>query len=532
MRLINTTTRKVEEIHGKIPEYAILSHTWGEQEMTLQDMHHSEPEKFKCFEKVDRCCKLVAKEGFEYVWIDTCCIDKNSSSELSEAINSMYRWYKEAQVCITYLSDVPSGEDPSSPLSTFRNCKWFTRGWTLQELIAPPVVEFYGKNAKGDWTEIGTKLSLQKIISEVTGIPSEVLKTGDMRDISVAKRMSWASRRETTREEDRAYSLLGLFDVNMPMVYGEGERAFARLQQEIMKISNDHSLFAWTATKDGVRHWFNQGLLADSPSDFVHSHQIERLRDHSDSGDYQMTNLGLCMQLPLVEVDGEQCAVLNCFKELRKDYLLGIGLQSLQRMSEEEEGYTRFDEGDERYARFDTNKMAEVARKDAAKAERQTVYIRRNGEDRFKELSGPNIMCNVSLSISPSDKSGYKVSNTHPPRKDDGSIQVSARRSHMILGGYLFENKDTGKFAVIIGRHQGQPWCDIVTKIDRDIRTMYFEHSYKGHSDRVNRVLPDRTSVSVAIKKRGPKLKTKEDIYDEGYTLYIQFSWVLEERPK
>jgi hypothetical protein len=286
MRLLNTTTRKVEEIYGKIPEYATLSHTWDRQEMTLQDMHHSDPEKFACFEKVDRCCKLVAKEGFEYVWIDTCCIDKTSSSELSEAISSMYWWYKKAQVCITYLSDVSSADDPSSPLSSFRVCKWFHRGWTLQELIAPPMVEFYGKNAKGDWTEIGTKLSLQKIISEVTGIPIEVLKTGDVRDISVAKRMSWASRRETTRAEDRAYSLMGLFDVNMPVVYGEGEKqAFARLQHEIMKISNDHSLFAWTATKEGnVRSWSKQGLLADSPSDFVHSHQIERFRPGSGSG--------------------------------------------------------------------------------------------------------------------------------------------------------------------------------------------------------------------------------------------------------
>ena len=519
MRLVNTTTRKVEEIHGKIPEYAILSHTWDEQEMTLQDMHHPEPEKFVCFEKVDRCCKLVAKEGFQYVWIDTCCIDKNSSSELSEAINSMYRWYKEAQVCITYLSDVPCAEDPSPPLSPFRTCKWFKRGWTLQELIAPPVVEFYGKNAEGDWTEIGTKLSLQKIISEVTSIPIEVLKTGDVRDISVAKRMSWASRRKTTREEDRAYSLMGLFDVNMPMVYGEGKRAFARLQQEIMKISNDHSLFAWKATKDGVRDWSNQGLLADSPSDFVHSHQIERFRPDSGSGDYQMTNLGLCMHLPLVKVDGEKCAVLNCFEESRGNYLLGIGLQRMRK-------------GDERYARFDTNQLAEVTREVAAATPRQTVYIRRNGEDRFKELSGPNIMCNISLNISPSDESGYEVSSTYPATNDYRSIPVSTRKSHTILGGYLFENKDAGKFAVIIGRYQGQPWCDIVTKTDGDIKAICFKHSYIGRSDRVNCSLPERTSVSVSIKKRGPKLKTEKDSYEEGYTLYIQFSRVLEERPK
>jgi hypothetical protein len=141
-------------------------------------------------------------------------------------------------------------------------------------------------------------------------------------------------------------------------------------------------------------------------------------------------------------------------------------------------------------------------------------------------------MCNISLSISPSGESGYQVSSTYPARSDNGSILAATRKSHTILGGYMFENKDAGKFAVIIGQYQGQPWCDIVTKIDRDIKAICFNHSYKGRSDRVNCFLPERTSVSVAIKRRGLKLKTKKDTYDEGYTLYIQFSRVLEERPK
>jgi hypothetical protein len=521
MRLINTTTRKVEEFRGKIPEYAILSHTWDKQEMTLQDMQRSDPEKFTCFEKVDRCCELVAKEGFEYVWIDTCCIDKTSSSELSEAINSMYRWYQEAQVCITYLSDVPSEEDPSSPFSSFRDCKWFTRGWTLQELIAPPAIEFYGKNVKGDWTEIGTKLSLQNLISEVTMIPIEVLQTGDVKDISLAKRMTWASKRETTREEDRAYSLMGLFDVSMPMLYGEGKRAFVRLQEEIMKISNDHSLFAWNAAKKEIRHEEDQGLLADSPSDFIHSHRIEPFRPIDGGGDYQMTNRGLRMEVPVVEVDGAPCAVLNCFDESRSNYLLGIGLQRVRK-------------GDERYARFDTNQMAEVAKGVAFATARQTIYIQRNSESRFKEFSAGNMitMSNISLSISPLDKSGYEISSSYPAREDDGSIPARGRRSHTILGGCVFENKDAGKFAVIIGRYQGQPWCDIATEIEQDIKAICYQHSYMGRSDRVNRSLPGRTSVSVSIKKRGPKLKTEKDGYDDGYTLYIQFSRVLEERFK
>jgi hypothetical protein len=369
------------------------------------------------------------------------------------------------------------------------------------------------------WTEIGTKLSLQTTISEVTSIPIEVLKTGDVRDISVATRMSWASRRQTTREEDRAYSLMGLFDVNMPMVYGEGKRAFARLQEEIMKISNDHSLFAWKATKDDVREWTGQGLLADSPSDFVHSHKIKRFRPPSGSGAYQMTNLGLCMKLPLVEVDGEQCAVLNCFDNSREDYLLGVGLRHVR-------------EGDERYARFDTSKMAEVAKTDVIAVDKQTVYIRRNGDNRLKELSRKYIVCNISLSIPSLQESGYEVSETHPRREGNGTIQVRARRSHTILAAYMIESKSTGKFAVVIGRFRSQPWCAIVTKVDQGLKAICWTHPCDGHLDRANCRLPERTSVSVAIKKRGQKFKAVDDNYDEGYTLYIQFSKVLEERPK
>ncbi len=213
------------------------------------------------YQKLLGCCNKSRREGFRYTWIDTCCIDKSSSAELSEAINSMFSWYSKAQVCYAYLSDVDGlgSDNPGQPSSSFWQSRWFRRGWTLQELLAPLEVVFFNK----DWVEIGTKTTLASVISSITRIAPRALDRplcGSERvphpchRHSVAEKMSWAAFRETTREEDRAYSLLGLFDVNMPLLYGEGgEKAFARLQQEIMKQSSDDSILAWST--HGWRHW-------------------------------------------------------------------------------------------------------------------------------------------------------------------------------------------------------------------------------------------------------------------------------------
>jgi hypothetical protein len=190
-------------------------------------MQSGEGNKKAGYSKIRGCCKAAAADGFEYVWIDTCCIDKTSSSELSEAINSMYKWYQEAEVCYVYLADV----FPDISTSSFAKSRWFTRGWTLQELIAPSSVIFFDAH----WRDIGTKASLVKPIAEITGIHIDALSNGRVSRFSVAQRMSWASRRETTREEDIAYCLLGIFSINMPLLYGEGQKAFLRLQEEIMK---------------------------------------------------------------------------------------------------------------------------------------------------------------------------------------------------------------------------------------------------------------------------------------------------------
>ena len=192
--------------------------------------------------KVRQACAVARLDGWSQLWVDTSCIDKTSSSELSEAINSMFAWYRDAAVCYVYLADVPQSGDPRRRGSAFRHSRWFTRGWTLQELIAPQVVIFLAR----EWEIIGTKESLADLIEDITGIHRDVLMhRTSHNDVSVAARMSWAAERTTTRIEDQAYCLLGLFGIVMTPIYGEGEHAFTRLQEEILRRIPDDSIFAW-----------------------------------------------------------------------------------------------------------------------------------------------------------------------------------------------------------------------------------------------------------------------------------------------
>ncbi|CAG9991767.1 unnamed protein product [Clonostachys byssicola] len=261
MRLINSTVFEPAEFFGdEIPPYAILSHTWGYGEVELRDVLAGSFHGREGFAKLQGCCAQAANDGLAWVWIDTCCIDKSSSAELSEAINSMYTWYRNAEVCYVYLFDVPALVFFLDK-HKFQEARWFTRGWCLQELIAPREVEFYAE----DWTELGTKWTLQATISEITSIPASVLlHQKQPAQFPVAQRMSWASMRSTKREEDMAYCLLGIFDINMPLLYGEGKKAFIRLQQEILKREVDYSIFLWrsTALHDAT------GLLCDTPHCF------------------------------------------------------------------------------------------------------------------------------------------------------------------------------------------------------------------------------------------------------------------------
>ena len=300
MRLLHTTKLKVGEF-TKPPKYATLSHTWGEEEITFQDMQGDLQVQKKGFSKIRGICTQAKKDGFDYIWIDTCCIDKSSSAELSEAINSMYRWYEEGKVCYTYLSDVPSQnvENPRQPGSRFRRSRWFTRGWTLQELIAPPKLIFLSEC----WSKLGSKMEFIEVLSTITGIDSLVLQGKyDLSAASAARKMSWASKRITTRLEDRAYSLLGIFDVNMPLLYGEGQKAFIRLQEEILRQRNDESLFAHQNLTGNPRT--ERLLLAHSPDSFSQSADIllysrdARLYDQVDLDNTPslLTNTGIQIQ--------------------------------------------------------------------------------------------------------------------------------------------------------------------------------------------------------------------------------------------
>ncbi|MCJ1405466.1 hypothetical protein MMC11_008694 [Xylographa trunciseda] len=230
-------------VSGKIPEYAILSHTWGAdtEEVTYRDLIDRTGKNKVGYEKIRFCGEQARRDGLHNFWVDMCCIDKSNNNELTEAINSMFRWYSNATKCYVYLSDISSPGidigDKSDQLlweMAFRTSRWFTRGWTLQELIAPISVEFFSKNRK----LLGDKRSLERHICEITRIPSKALRRGSLAEFSVAERLSWAATRQTTREEDMAYSLLGIFDIHMPLIYGEGENgAFKRLREEIDKAS-------------------------------------------------------------------------------------------------------------------------------------------------------------------------------------------------------------------------------------------------------------------------------------------------------
>ncbi|KAI0366867.1 HET-domain-containing protein [Pilatotrama ljubarskyi] len=269
MWLLNTNDMELRWFHNPPDKhgedrYAILSHVWDQAgEQTFQEVKDilataktsssrverslqpgegcpSLRDDARLSPKIRACCAFARTMGYRYVWIDSCCIDKASSSELSESINSMFRWYSLAAVCLAFLVDVGDLEDPAAEGSAFRRSRWFTRGWTLQELIAPQDVLFLSK----DWQMLGTKEDMVDLIEEITGVDRPVLlQEVEVHSISVARRMSWASRRQTTREEDEAYSLFGLFGICMPTIYGEGRNAFYRLQEEILRQISDHSIF-------------------------------------------------------------------------------------------------------------------------------------------------------------------------------------------------------------------------------------------------------------------------------------------------
>lgn len=399
MRLIDVHTIELRWFNdNEIPEYAILSHTWGADEVSYQelvwinrikaytasyetpsssmDSLSTQDEQSSLmlaametmlrsstsfattlggikeedllrrpgYSKIINAAKEAQKLNFRYVWIDTCCIDKSSSAELQEAINSMYRWYQKAEVCIVYLEDVwspifePGEFHTASDIakSAFESSRWTRRGWTLQELVAPAVCRFY----LHDWRLLGEKEEFLQELSVTTGIPVFVLEERrSVSEVSVAERMSWAAHRETTREEDRAYCLLGLFDIQMPLLYGEGKKAFIRLQEEILKTTDDYSLFAWRALDSTPSTY--RGLLARSPKEFQDCQSFER-EESISTFPINTTPIGLHIQLEFLPDPHDKTRILALIRAANAlNQRLAITLKCLDGLAQ----YTRVDAG-------------------------------------------------------------------------------------------------------------------------------------------------------------------------------------------
>jgi len=344
MWLINVETMRLEDFTVRpAPQYAILSHTWSEEEVSLQEFtcQNADTVKKEGFAKIVRTCSLAAENHIKYAWVDTCCIDKSSSAELTEAINSMFQWYKNAVVCYAYLSDLSPRQDAVTrdqkvnvsrrgyslaSRNELQGCKWFTRGWTLQELIAPKAVRFYDKT----WDFRGTKHDLAVPIESITHIDDAALRgSKTLADIAIARRMAWASKRKTTRVEDVAYCLLGIFDVNMPLLYGEGNKAFTRLQEEIIKNSSDLSIFGWSPEERFISVSYRPesyvgcefdcghgddnedafySILATSPSEFLTTHPYNIVQ----SVEHSVTNRGIKIYCSLLEICLAGCKFVQC----------------------------------------------------------------------------------------------------------------------------------------------------------------------------------------------------------------------------
>ena len=440
MRLLNSSTLRLLDCPAdKIPKYAILSHTWREDqdEVLFTDMGKGSAENKAGYQKLRYACKQAAAAGLEYIWIDTCCIDKSSSAELSEAINSMFSWYQRAEICYAYLADVSGKADLG------KTNRWFKRGWTLQELIGSSKMVFFSS----EWIELGTKSNLCRVLAEITGIDVEILTNAiPLESTSLAKRMSWASHRETTRVEDMAYCLMGLFDINMPLLYGEGEKAFTRLQEEIMKNSDDHSLFAWT---DPTAEEDDQyGLLAKKPEFFAQSGNIVPYREWEPSAPFSISNKGLRIELHLSPYGpGLHVAALDCPVPPHYENFLGIYLQHVHT-------------GAHQYVRVKAQSLCKISTRGSV----TTVYVRKIIIDPRPQGIYP--LHAFQIRNGPSPEGDYKLMMTYPFTADTPAPVLTSRRwpagrnpytfkiskrDCQLAGVLLLRRSDDERLAILLG---------------------------------------------------------------------------------
>jgi hypothetical protein len=503
MRFINSHTLNLELAtteESKLQPYVILSHTWGEDEISFQEMSsivHLEQEhdsrQRAAYIKIQGCCEQAVKDGFDYVWIDTCCIDKKSSLEFSEAINSMYQWYQQADVCYVYLSDVDSGFDSDA----FMSSRWFARGWTLQELIAPSSLIFFNKA----WVDIGTKSSLQEYISRRTRIPpSLLLGLSGPGSFSVAQRMSWASDRHTTKVEDIAYCLMGIFGINMPMLYGGGERAFIRLQEEILKISSDQSIFAWECGSAA-----NGGLLASSPAEFFESGDIIQSNLERSIG-FSMTSRGISLKVPMAiksyegtitpTIVGKSTflAVLDCQRRNDDSHVLAVWLTKLN--------------GTRQHFVRTNSSILEVVKLS------ELNFTQNNISDVFvrqprNQNKAPVTYNKIKYELSGFEENGFSVKNEYHARE-----QMPARwkkgpqiQHVMTTEAIRFAAPDGREFVVLLGRKEDYQYVDVVEpgigcKQTFDL-IKRFERESRVPADRIMWQHPEgRWHVRVIVKRK------------------------------
>ncbi|KAH8646306.1 hypothetical protein BX600DRAFT_477473 [Xylariales sp. PMI_506] len=484
MRLLDTRTLDLVDVRDDaVPPYAILSHTWGQEEISLHelqwlksrlprplDKRKRKVSEMAGFRKVKEAAAVALRRGYSFIWVDTCCIDKSSSAELSEAINSMYAWYKQSAECYAYLSDVESSTWNMFE-SNLRGSRWFTRGWTLQELIAPRSVFFFNKN----WDLLGHKddpPNFTKELSYITGIDEEVLDGRiDPLQLSISARMQWASLRSTTRPEDEAYSLMGLFQVNMPLLYGEGQRAFARLQEAIIQSTDDQSLFAWNSygnveeDPDAL-----SGLLAHSTSLFRFSAGIQPLPPSPvyASSPSAITNHGLRVQLYLrriieddeVPMEEDYWAILDCFVRGADGYVCPA--LRLRRLSQDQ------------YARLQTKTrkwLPPPQSEYAADFEGyRTIYVRQQPVYyHLPQFRVSRLHMMSAFNALATEDQDYQLTDIYPPRKWNSttmtmSVEYSRKLQAMGLFRFQSSNPHNQKIDIVVGLRrldamQWEGWC-------------------------------------------------------------------------
>ncbi|CAI0647259.1 unnamed protein product [Colletotrichum noveboracense] len=457
MRLVNTMPVKDPKTRlmrvfpqDETPPYAILSHRWSPRnvgEVTFQhlDPNSESPKGPVSYKKITEFCNKAFDAGFEWAWIDTCCINHEDSQEEGKSINSMCSWYRKAEVCYAYLADV-------TKLGDIGKSDWFKRGWTLQELLAPRNLIFFDRN----WIDIGSRALRRDIIQETTKIPPEILLINTNTDYSVAQIISWATGRETSRPEDRAYSLLGLLRITMALDYTEGgEKAFVRLQQEIIKRSTDHSIFSWTAKLEEPGKL--RDAFAKSPDEFASCADVE---PNTTSREFALTNNGLRIQMRINDKNTNMIwGVLDC---TRKGKHVAIPLEQIG------------DAAERRYGRLGHRGPADGATDVEAaifnEMEYREVYIAPTGPRNFNLSEWMDAGAQYTFFMEPPMTPGsplvidLKATGEgrwkFGPRAWELKLEKTGHCGAMLLQHPLGEDQ----FVVMLGVHNNRVWTNIEPK--------------------------------------------------------------------